>query len=350
MKLAGGSDLMPPHVRSPADAEPVREDATLEVVWPRRLSLDAVRALLGDDADQVLADVLASRVSAPIWGLADRGGGRWRPAISRFAFLATGGAPPAPERVCQVAELLHTGSLVIDDIQDGTTERRGGPAAHVTYGVPVALNAANAAYFRALEVLRGTLPDDLRLRALDMLVEELFTAHLGQALDLALGPRLGQGGVGTAQYVVLARAKTGALVRIAARIGAIAAGAGAGDEAALAEWASEVGVAYQIQNDLADLGGRMRDVVACRPTYPLLLVLEHGGPAAETLRARLGAAALGEADVEALRAAFECERVAGHARAAAAAAAGRALEALRVLPECAARAALERMTHELAGA
>jgi geranylgeranyl diphosphate synthase type I len=329
---------------------PADEGAELDAVWPRRFELETIRAMLGEGADQVLRDVLASRVNAPVWSLVDRGGRRWRPTVTRLAFLVSGGTPPAPRAICQVAELLHTGSLIIDDIQDGATERRGGPSAHVIYGVPTALNAANAAYFRALEILRRSLPDALRLRALDMLSEELFAAHLGQALDLALGPHLPQTALRSAHYFVLARAKTGALVRIAARLGAIAAGADAATEAALGEWASELGVAYQIHNDLDDLASNMHDVVTCRPTYPLLLILEHDGRAAAALRARLGGPALTTGEIEELRRLFAGARITERGRAAARLAARRALDAIRSLPAMESRTALERLTHELAGA
>ena len=343
-------DRRPPDARPPfLPSVPERPSTEFEAIWPRRFDLDTVRAILGEGADHVLCDVLASRVNAPIWSLVDRGGRRWRPIVSRLAFLVTGGTPPAPPPICQVAELLHTGSLVIDDIQDSATERRGGQAAHAVFGIPTALNAANTAYFRALDILRHALPSDLRLRALDMLAEELFTAHLGQALDLALGPQLHSLRIQTAYYFVLARAKTGALVRIAARLGAIAAAADPAYEAALSNWARELGVAYQINNDLDDLVSGMNDVVGCRPTYPLLLVLEHDGPAAAMLRARLGSPTLTEADISELRELFARERVTERGRAAAQHAAGRALAAIRALPAIDARTALERMTQDLAG-
>jgi len=325
------------------------DDEDLQEVWPRRFDLEALREVLGEDVDRLCCDVLAAGVNAPVWTLIDRGGGRWRPAISRLAFLASGGTPPAPAAICQVAELLHTGSLIIDDIQDGAEARRGGPAVHALYGTPVAINAANAAYFRALEVLRRALPDGLRLRALDMLSEELFRAHLGQALDLALGSRLRRGAVRVAHYAVLARAKTGALVRIAARLGAIAASAEPAAETALVTWASELGLAYQIQNDLDDLATGMRDVVACRPTYPLVLALEDGGPSAAMLRARLGTPVLGDGHENALGAMLARERIPERACAAAAAALDRALDAIRMLPASEARDQLARITLDLAG-
>ena len=322
-------------------------DADFEAVWPRQFDLDTLKALLGADADHVLAEVLAQRVNAPLWHLVDRGGRRWRPTVTRLAYLVSGGPLPVPEPLCQVAEVLHTGSLIIDDIQDEGMERRGGPTAHLLFGVPTALNAANASYFRALEILRRILPSTLRLRALDMLSEELFAAHLGQALDLALGAHVRSLRVGTAQYGIVARAKTGALVRIAARLGAIAADADPAREAALGEWASEIGLGYQIQNDLDDLANGMQDVATSRPTYPLLLVLEEGGVAASTLRACLGRQPLVDEDQRTLRALFARERVVERSRAAAADATARALEAIRFVPRGAARTALEETTRTL---
>lgn len=349
MKLVDNAELEPRRTPPATETASGRPDEAFEVVWPRRFGIAPLRARLGDEVDEALCDVLTSRVSDPIWQLVDRGGGRWRTAVSRHAFLACGGRPPAPDRVCQVAELLHTGSLVIDDIQDGATNRRGGPAAHVAHGVPAALNAANAAYFHAFAILREALPRERRLRALDMLADELVTAHLGQALDLSLGARAAGGGLRTAHYLALARAKTGALVRIAARLGAIAAGASEDDEAALAAWAGEVGVAYQIGNDLADLSGSMADVAAGRPTHPLLLALERGGRAGTVLRRLLGTGSLAEADVQALRRALDAAGIARESRRAARAAAERALAALSRLPASEARAGLARMTADLAG-
>jgi geranylgeranyl diphosphate synthase type I len=322
-------------------------DGALESVWPRRFDLKEIRTMLGAEADEVVCDVLSRGVNAPLWSLADRGGKRWRPTVSRLAFLVSGGRAPIPPRICQVAELLHTGSLIVDDIQDDAVERRHGPPAHVAYGVPTALNAANTAYFRALAILRHCLPDAPRLRALDMLTEELFAAHLGQALDLALGAQLRGSLLRTSHYVVLARAKTGALVRMAARLGAIAADGAPALEAALGEWASEIGVAYQITNDLDDLDTSMQDVVACRPTYPLLMALEDDGSAATALRAFLGKPQLTDADIHELRRLFERERIPERGRAAARLAGQRALTAIRLLPVGAARSELEQITHDL---
>lgn len=345
------AEEFPQAARSSLPKHTLSDDgSTLDCVWPRRFDLEEIRALLGDEVDHVVCDVLANGVNAPVWSLADRGGKRWRPTVTTLAFLVSGGAAPTPPPICQVAELLHTGSLIVDDIQDAAAVRRMGPTAHVLYGVPTALNAANTAYFRALEILRRCLPDPLRLRALDMLTEELFAAHLGQALDLALGAHLPHVPLRTSHYFVLARAKTGALVRIAARLGAIAAGGDPSREATLGAWASEIGVAYQIGNDLGDFATGMQDVVTCRPTYPLLLALEGEGRAAAALRVHFGRRELSDADARELRRLFAQERIVERGRAAARRASKRALDMVRTLPLSSSRSALEQVTHDLTAA
>lgn len=317
-------------------------------VWPRSFPPDELRRLLGAGADAWIGEVLARQVNTPVWTLVERGGKRWRTTIGRLAYRVAGGGAPEPEPVFEVPELLHNASLVVDDIEDAATERRGGPPAHLSYGVPIALNAANAAYFRALAVLRDHLDDARRLRALDMLSEELFAAHLGQALDLTLGAYVKLGAApSTAHYELLARAKTGALVRIAARLGAIAAAAGAEVEDALATWAGELGVAYQIRDDVDDLALGSSDLERGRVTYPLLALLEHGGDVARTTVLEL----LGGGDEEratCLTALLEDGELSRRCLDAARAAGERAAAALAVLPAGSSRDALQALTTRLA--
>lgn len=340
-----------PTIDEPVSRPPaVSLDAFLDV-WPRSFPLADVRALLGPGADEIVAEVLARQVSAPVWSLVDRGGKRWRTAIGRLAYHVAGGRDPAPEAVFEVPELLHNASLVVDDIEDAATERRGGPPAHLRYGVPVALNAANAAYFRAFAVLRTHLADDRRLRALDMLSEELFVAHLGQALDLTVATYLKFGRVlGPQHYEVIARAKTGALVRIAARLGAIAAGAGTDVEDTLATWGGELGIAYQIRDDLEDVALGARDLARGSLTYPVLVALEQGDDAARVAVERcLAADAEAAAHEMQLGARLASPAVLAASRRAAAAAGVRAEAALALLPEGPSRDALSALTVRLSG-
>ena len=279
--------------------------------------------MLGPDADRDLAEVLAHTVNGPVRELLERGGQRWRVPIGRLAYAACGGEGEPPAAL-DLIEILHTASLVIDDIQDGSDRRRGGPSAHVAHGIPVALGAANTAYFRVLALLRDALPPEVCLRAYDMLATEMLAAHLGQALDLGLSGPAAATAPSERHYVVLARAKTGALVRIAARLGAIAASATDADESALSEWGSEIGLAYQIRDDVEDAAGAGGDAESGRLSYPVVAAaaLEAGTPVVEIEE--------------------RCREAARRALA-------RGLAALERLPPSAARQDLVRLSERLAG-
>src|SRR6202008_1335983 len=83
-------------------------------------------------------------------------------------------------------ELMHVGSLIVDDVEDRSLVRRGGPACHVMYGEGIALNAGTAAYFLTqhfLDVDEIAAPTKLRLY--NLYFEALRGGHAGQALDLA---------------------------------------------------------------------------------------------------------------------------------------------------------------------
>ncbi|VDM30459.1 unnamed protein product [Hydatigera taeniaeformis] len=80
----------------------------------------------------------------------------------------------------EVIEMLHNASLVIDDIEDGSDRRRGKPAAHMLFGIPMSINAANYAYFIALEkALTLKHPDVPKIFA-----EQMVNLHRGQGLDI----------------------------------------------------------------------------------------------------------------------------------------------------------------------
>src|SRR6185503_16205713 len=82
-------------------------------------------------------------------------------------------------------ELLHVGSLIIDDVQDDSDVRRGGPACHKLYGEALAINAGCASYFLAqIPVGMSNLSESLRVNIYETYFEAVRAAHAGQALDI----------------------------------------------------------------------------------------------------------------------------------------------------------------------
>lgn len=112
-----------------------------------------------------------------------------------------------------VVGMLHTASLLIDDIEDGSDLRRGKPASHIIYGVPQTINSANYVYFLAMQESQKL--SDPRA-ALQIFTEELIQLHRGQGMDLFWR----DAGVCPTeeQYIQMVADKTGGLFRILARL------------------------------------------------------------------------------------------------------------------------------------
>jgi len=166
--------------------------------------------------------------------------------------LAGGVAGQCPPELPLLVEALHAGSLIVDDIEDGSHERRGTATMHELHGAAVALNAGNWLYFWPQVLLACMpLPEDVRLRSHERIAQCLLRCHEGQALDLTVRiwdvPRLHAAAVVRA----ITERKTGELVALACRLGAIAAGADSSLVDAIGRFGREVGIVLQMLDDLS---------------------------------------------------------------------------------------------------
>ena len=174
-----------------------------------------------------------------------------------------------------LVEILHAGSLIVDDIEDDSKYRRGKPALHLMVGLPLALNAGNWLYFLPHSVLeRMRLAPAVELEVRRVLDRGVLRCHYGQALDL--GARLGSLSQREVHDVVSlsTRLKTGSLLELAAELGAAAGGAAPELYRALARFGRNYGVALQMLDDVSGLFEERRahkgheDLVNGRPTWP----------------------------------------------------------------------------------
>jgi geranylgeranyl diphosphate synthase type 3 len=121
--------------------------------------------------------------------------------------------PQSMGHIEKIVGMLHTASLLVDDIEDGSNLRRGQPVSHNIYGVPQTINCANYVYFLALqEVQKLSNP----AAALQIFTEELLNLHRGQGMDLYwrdsfICPT-------EEQYLQMVADKTGGLFRLAVRL------------------------------------------------------------------------------------------------------------------------------------
>lgn len=168
--------------------------------------------------------------------------------------LAGGEAGAMPPELPHLVEILHAGSLIIDDIEDQSLERRGHPALHHLYGTALALNTGNWMYYWSQALLaRLSLSDSTRLSLFQEMSLTMLRCHQGQALDL--GIRLFELSPSEIRHVVTAttRLKTGSLMRFAAGLGGIAAGANEADTKTLLSFGSDLGTALQMLDDASGI-------------------------------------------------------------------------------------------------
>jgi octaprenyl-diphosphate synthase len=219
---------------------------------------------------------IVSALNAPAIELVRRGGKRWRPLVLEAAARAWGREDGAIS-LTPLVELAHSGSLIVDDIEDGAEKRRGGRAIHLMFGVDAAVNDGNLLYFLPLALIDefdAPLPVRYALHARYAL--HMRRLHLGQAMDIEWHRR-DDAMPGEADYLAMCALKTGVLARASAELGALAAGAPEAAASALGGVFESVGVAFQILDDAKNLRSglpgkdRGDDIVEGKKSLPVIL-------------------------------------------------------------------------------
>ena len=192
-------------------------------------------------------------ITDPVWDFISRGGKRWRPALLLLACEAVGGSKKMALPYTVIPELVHNGTIMIDDIEDNSSMRRGKPTTHLLYGVDVAVNAGNAMYFLPLTVLMndGKIPAEKKAKIYSIYASEMIQLSLGQATDIFW--HKGCSNPTEAQYLQMCSYKTGSLARMASKLGAVLGGANPNQVKAFGGFATSIGVAFQIQDDILNI-------------------------------------------------------------------------------------------------
>ncbi|MEU1011442.1 family 2 encapsulin nanocompartment cargo protein polyprenyl transferase [Streptomyces sp. NPDC005890] len=269
-----------------------------------------------------------------------------RPALVLAAAAALGGpeARTAAVRAAAAVELVHNFTLVHDDVMDRDTTRRHRPTVWTVFGDADAILAGDALQALALRLLAedphpASVPAAARLAACVMELCE------GQHADTDLERRAPEA-VTLEEVLVMAEAKTGALLGCACAIGALYAGAGEEEVAALDGFGRQAGLAFQLIDDVIGIWGDPRhtgkpagaDLAARKKSLPVVAALTSGTPAAAELAALYGKPCLDQeaAAGEIARTALAVERAGGRdwAQAEAADRMARAVQELaRAVPD-----------------
>ncbi|WP_413099149.1 polyprenyl synthetase family protein [Streptomyces sp. Inha503] len=217
------------------------------------------------------------------------GGKGVRQALAVLCAEAAGASGEAAVAGAVAVELVHTFSLLHDDIMDGDQTRRTRPTVWKAYGTGPAVLAGDALFALAVEALAG-VDGTGAAAAVRQLSAALGDLVRGQADDLLFESRpwTGPEAVGPEEYRTMAEHKTGALLGCAAALGAALAGAPEPTVAALDRAGRHMGVAFQVVDDLLGIWGDPavtgkpvhRDLRQRKKTFPVLAALSARGPGA----------------------------------------------------------------------
>jgi octaprenyl-diphosphate synthase len=252
----------PPRLDLPALLSPIAEDLKrVDAIIRQRLSSEV--ALI----NQIGAHIVAA------------GGKRLRPATVLLAARALGCRTDEPALLAAVIEFIHTATLLHDDVVDHADRRRGRQTANNVWGNPGAVLSGDFLYSRSFQMM----VDAGRMPVMRVLADTTNAIAEGEVLQLM---NCGDPDVTEARYLRVIELKTARLFRAAAQLGAICADAGEAAERSMATYGHELGMAFQIVDDLLDYRASPEesgknlgtDLAEGKPTLPLIHALAHGTP------------------------------------------------------------------------
>lgn len=212
------------------------------------------------------------------------GGKRIRPAVLLMASRLAGYQGDRGVLYAAVVEFIHTATLVHDDIIDGAEMRRGRLSAHSRWGSDVTVLLGDYLYIRSLTMALA----EGNVEIVKLLCDTALHLLEGELFQLT---KVGDASITEAEHFEIIRRKTADLFACCAEIGAMLGGAPAAQRAALRSYGCDLGLAFQLVDDVLDytadaevlgkpLGGDLRDG---KVTLPIILLLERAGSEAETV-------------------------------------------------------------------
>jgi octaprenyl-diphosphate synthase len=203
------------------------------------------------------------------------GGKRLRPMLVLLSAKLAGQATDMAIRMAAVVEMIHTATLVHDDVIDFAQTRRGKPSINVVWGNHVSVLAGDWLYMQAFQVALR----ERNFHVLDLLIALTQRMVEGELFQLE---KIGRIDVTEADYMELIDRKTASLFAACSKLGAVVGGGDENTEAMLGEYAWNLGIAFQLVDDILDFTAREKilgkpvgnDLREGKVTLPLIYALE----------------------------------------------------------------------------
>ncbi len=247
------------------------------------MTIDFLKPVIGADMAAVDRELRASldsdvvlirQVSEHIVG---GGGKRLRPALLLLAAGATGYRGTEHHTLAAVVEMIHTATLLHDDVVDESDLRRGHPTANALFGNAASVLVGDFLHSRSFQLMVRLS----RLRVLEVMAEATNAIAEGEVLQLM---NTGDADLDEAAYLAVIQRKTARLFEAAARLGAVLGNADPATEDALARYGMHLGTAFQLVDDVLDYSGNADaigknlgdDLAEGKMTLPLIRALATG--------------------------------------------------------------------------
>ena len=302
------------------------------------MKLEQLNNLIGPDMEAVDA-VIRTRLHSDVVlvqqvaeYIVNAGGKRLRPSLVLLSAGALGYRGTAHHELAAIVELIHTSTLLHDDVVDESDLRRGRETANALFGNAASVLVGDFLYSRTFQMM----VDVGDMRVMRVLSEATNVIAEGEVLQLM---NCHDADVDEARYLQVIRYKTAKLFEAAAQIGAIIGGASVEVEQRLAEYGMHLGTAFQLIDDVLDYSGAEvetgkhlgDDLAEGKPTLPLIYVMQHGS-AEQAACVRQAIENGGRHDFPAVLAAIRATGALEHAKKQAKAEADLAANAIFALP------------------
>ena len=249
------------------------------------MAAELIKTLLAEDmhaVDALIRSHLQSRVplvSQVAEYIIGAGGKRLRPQVLLLAARATGHKGSQHHALAAMIELIHTSTLLHDDVVDESTLRRGRDTANARFGNAASVLVGDFLYTRAFQMMVSANS----LRIMEVMADATNIIAEGEVLQLM---NIGNADLDEAGYLQVIHYKTAKLFEAAARLGAILGDAPDAIETSLANYGLHLGAAFQIVDDILDYSGKTNeigknlgdDLAEGKTTLPLIHVLNRGNP------------------------------------------------------------------------
>ncbi len=318
-------------IKLPSQLRKVTDQRLLKSI-ESRMELVEQRLLDATKHTDAMVDSMASH-------LAKAGGKRVRPVL--LLLTSELGDPDSPDILdaAVVMEITHLATLYHDDVMDQASKRRGVDSAHIVWGNNVAILTGDLLFARASNIVARLGEEALTLQA--KVFEQLV---LGQ-LHETIGPKEGQDPL--EHYLEVLRDKTGSLIALSARLGALLSGADKSYQEPLQLFGERIGVAFQLVDDLIDIestkeeSGKVAgtDLLAGVPTLPVLLLAKYEDAESKALYQKITSGLVAE-ELPQVLSRLRSHPVMAEARAETVRWGDQAIDAVKALPEGSVREAL----------